>query len=251
MAYHHVREIDDRLAVLRDDQDGGSYAVGSPDGHRLVMARLDAPSWEDALLASTADDLRVAVDLHTAGQMGEAATLVMLRRIAGARNAGRRDGLAAGLARAATERRVAASSEFARLREETVRAVGCAPVQLATCPWLVGMTRRVGNRSSKAVFLFPFNLDRAAHAEVTTAMRDGLRMNVTGERDAVGNRRSHCWVVAPTATYGADPRHPSGVELRQDHWMTALRAAGLESDQEGNLVNREPAAEPAAAMRAI
>lgn len=235
MAHEAIRDIGGGWVVARDDRDG-SLAVAREDDGRLALEGLRGPEWTRALATAAPEDIHAAVLLHMEHGFGADAALVLLRMLGTARQAAFRHGVAAGLDRARLERETAASPEFRLLRDAARRILGYTPVEVASCPWVVGVTPRVGNRANKAVVLYPFNVDRHAHGEIARGVEAGLHLRMAGEPDGLGNRRSHTWVLAPTATHGTAANSPRRIELLQDHFAAAMRAAVLETGPDGGLV---------------
>ena len=244
MPYEHLRTIDQTWQVWREPQTR-HLALARDGGLDVSTLGISSVRW--ARMLAQADGDALAVAFHAAGEdLAQEGSLerflLVAEAITSARMLGRAQGLAAGLERARNEQAVSSSPEFTVLRGKAAELAGAVPVQLEGCPWIAGVTRRVGRNAAKAIFIFPWTLDRHAHASIVAAMREGLGLPVTGARDALGNHRPNCLVLAPTAVAGCDPRSASGVELRQDGYMQALRSAGLQMLASGMLAAVTPEA---------
>lgn len=246
MPYEMHKDLHTGWQIWRDSE-SGAYGLAIA-GRDAVLAR-DLPSIRWASVLEDADSSTLAVALYMVGgtlDTDEAKEnfLTVIAHVANVKRNALGEGIRIGRTQIRHEMALAASPEFERVKAAAIRLTGAAPVSVDGMPWLAGVTGP-GRTAQKAVFVYPWNVNRDAHRLIVETMRDGLGLPVTGAPDALHIRKSHCIVLAPTATYGTDSRMATSIDLRQDQYASALEMAHVEMREDGSMAHREDHAGPA------
>ncbi len=236
MAYEAMREVGDGWSVLHD-RDADVLRV-SCRGEVLIDGVPSSSPWGRALRQATGEDLdALLVAREMSPGLTQEGMLHLIAHAVGVRTQASREGFQVGMRRARLEAATAMSGEFAQLRMAAREIMDCPAAGMDSCPWFVGLSAATGRRAAKMVFLYPWNLDRTAHGEIVEAARQ-LGMPLSSRPNATGLRTQHVHVLAPTATWGTDPRSETGVVLAQDSFRLALSTVGLHREPDGRLGTR-------------